>query len=368
MKTRSLFLALSLFVSTNLFAQITLTSADVGSVGDMVFVRNDTTFAGSTTVGNPGINLTWNFQNLSGILQDTIFYISPAAAPSGASFPNANLVSKDGAQFFYFNKSTSGLFIQGLTIDFDTLFGSDAIPVNPPLKFIGFPSTFGTNFTSTANSAIRFAVQDTIAIDTATSFYVDSIRISLAISVVDSINGWGTLQMPGNINLPALRQSNLQTITPNIELRIQNPLWAPNFPFNLLPRWIWIPLPAGIIPSTSFETRTISYYTNGRKYPILAHTLDSAGTILNSQFQTTASIVQGLAQETTINAELQAFPNPSADGMYRLSKPSDFRIFNMAGQEVLRGRLTETIDLRKQPSGNYLLLSDQGQWQKLVRE
>lgn len=367
MKSRSLLIAVVFFYSSNLFGQITLNSTDVGSVGDMVFVRNDTALP-SNQIGNPGINQTWNFQNLAGIFQDTIFYISPASAPSGAIIPNANLVTKDGAQYIYYNKSSSGLFIQGLTIDFDTLFGSDPIPLNPPLKFIGFPSTFGTNFTASSNAAIRIAIQDTIAIDSTTSLYVDSIRISIVVSIVDSINGWGTLQMPGNINLPALRQSSLQTITPNIELRIQNPLWGPNFPNNLLPRWIWIPLPAGTLPITDLDTRTVSYYTNGRKYPILTHTLDSTGSIINSQFQTTASIIRGLAEVEFDGDGLSIFPNPSADGTFSLTQPEQFRVYALTGQEILRGSATQKVDLSAQPAGIYLLLTDSGRWKKLIKE
>lgn len=349
-------------------SQITLSVADAGNVGDFAFLRNDTTRGGTTLYGSRGANQTWNFSTISGFSEDTVAFIAKAAAPSPALFPAVNVVLRQNAQFTYINRATNGLFIHGLTIDFDTLFGTDPFVLNPPLRLIGFPATFGNNFTSSGSASIRFAVQDTVALDSTTSFYIDSVRINLSVTQRDSINGWGTLQMPASITLPALRQESWQTFTPNVEIKIQNPLWGPNFPFNLVPRYIWIPLPAGILPSTSFTNRTVNYWTTGRRYPVLTFALDSTDTILTCQYQTTNSIVAGLRQNLH-ESEQYLYPNPTVQKAFYLRKPANVRVVDMQGKILYFSALpVERVQLPASASGLYLVYLDDKEVVRLIVE
>jgi hypothetical protein len=363
----ALMLVSLLLCSAAVQAQLTLSISDAGTVGDFAYLRNDTTRAGTLLFGSKGPNQTWNFANISGISEDTVAFIAKAAAPSPTLFPAVNVVLKQNAQYTYINRAANGLFIHGLTVDFDTLFGTDPLVISPPLRLIGFPATFGNNFSSTGSANIRFAIQDTVALDSTTSFYIDSVRIVVSVTQRDSINGWGSIQMPAAITVPALRQETWQTITPNVEIKIQNPLWGPNFPFNLVPRYIWIPLPAGILPSTSFTNRSVNYWTTGRRFPIVTFTLDSTDTILTCQYQTTNSIVAGLWEDFD-GSEQQLYPNPTVQKCFYLRKPAAIRVVDIHGKQhyTSGGLSVDKVQMPMEASGLYFVYVDEQEVLKLV--
>ena len=54
-----------------------------------------------------------------------------------------------------------------------------------------------------------------------------------------------------------------------------------------------------------------------------------------------------------------AYPNPSSDGIFTLNKPSEWSVSSITGQFIKKGNGTQ-IDLKGQPAGVYVLISDTG--------
>ena len=68
----------------------------------------------------------------------------------------------------------------------------------------------------------------------------------------------------------------------------------------------------------------------------------------------TASVDPINPQEATV-----AYPNPSSDGIFTLNKASEWSVSSITGQFIKKGNGTQ-IDLKDQPAGIYVLLSDNG--------
>jgi hypothetical protein len=108
MKSKSL-LFFSLLIGGSLSAQITITSAELPSVGD-TYIQ----VAVSTVIspGPAGANQTWDFSSLSGTATP-YGYVSLAASQDQASFPNANLVEGVSGAENYFKKNATEFSIEG---------------------------------------------------------------------------------------------------------------------------------------------------------------------------------------------------------------------------------------------------------------
>jgi len=132
MKTKLFTIALAL-ASMNISAQITVTDADLMSVGDIIYQGYDTAPAPSISLGNAGPNQTWDFSALQAQGYDTTEFIDPAGTPFGADHPSANLCIYDDGEYIYISKSAQSL----------SLVGFDDYPY--PIMLAPLPLTYGLN-------------------------------------------------------------------------------------------------------------------------------------------------------------------------------------------------------------------------------
>ena len=141
MKKTFLFSVLSIiFLNSN--AQITITSADLATIGKVVFQAHDT--LPTITPGNAGASQTWNFDTLNNHKQDTMTFTNPTWGPFASMFPTSNIAVQSDGGFMYLNNSASGLEFLGQAKD------SMIVKYNPVRLFLKFPATYNNSFKDTS--------------------------------------------------------------------------------------------------------------------------------------------------------------------------------------------------------------------------
>mgnify|MGYP001398139510 CR=1 FL=1 len=110
---KNLFAIALMFLGINSFAQITVTDADLMSIGDIIYQGYDESPSSSISLGNAGPNQTWDFSTLQSQEYDTTKFINPIGTPFAADHPSANLCIDDDGEYIYINKSAQGLSIVG---------------------------------------------------------------------------------------------------------------------------------------------------------------------------------------------------------------------------------------------------------------
>ena len=217
MKQRFLLLfSLILFASVQLHAQITLTANDYLQIGDVIFQATDS--ATVVTPGPAGTNQVWDFTNLAGNDTARIEGVAPGTTPFADSFPTANLatliqLSSDTA--YTFQRLTGDrldLLGLGISLLVEEMPGttpiSEIVRYNSPRTQAEFPVTFGNTFTSSSN--LQYAVEDADGM----------ISITQNATHTSTIDGWGTVVMPGNITYPALREQVITNSTDTISIEV----------------------------------------------------------------------------------------------------------------------------------------------------
>ena len=187
-----------LIISFSAYAQINVTSNNLPNIGDTVLMAVD--YSGNFTPGTTGVNQNWNFSSASGNIEMLLGFIDPFTTPYQSTFPNSNLSVKDGATFYYLNRSTNGLAMLGL-VDSGMTFLWDEIMLPTPLNYLDT-----LNYTSVFGQIDTFFSPPIPAIDVNLPgpYLVDSVTVtygSLNRFIVDS---WGQIQIP-NGTYDALR-------------------------------------------------------------------------------------------------------------------------------------------------------------------
>ena len=105
------FSVLCSFILVKGFAQISLTAADIGSVGDQIIEDG---LIWNAAVPPAGASQNYNFQGMDPEnTLDTINFLNPAATPFATNFTAANLAQVGAGSFTYFNKSSTSFKANG---------------------------------------------------------------------------------------------------------------------------------------------------------------------------------------------------------------------------------------------------------------
>ena len=121
-----------LFINTNVISQITVTDADLVDIGDVIYKAYDDAPSSSIIIGNSGTNQIWDFSSLQSSYTDTLFFVDPVSTVHAGLYSNVNLSMLNDGSISYFNKTSSGMYLHGLS---DTLFNSPALFYPLPLTY-----------------------------------------------------------------------------------------------------------------------------------------------------------------------------------------------------------------------------------------
>jgi len=281
MKRRILQLACAFLLAGfgNVSAQITIVSADYGSVGTTVMMANDTN--ASISVGSSGMNQTWNFSTLTFDLLETLDFVDPVTTNSGTTFPGSNLAVESITDTIFHKIDTTALYIDGLAGDIGGVGVSLAVNLSPDLKVLDFPTTFGDSFMSIAD--VDTTVED---------IYVnlgDSIRVHRVVTVNSQIDAWGTLTTPaGTYN--CIRQRIQQTDDDTAWVKLPFIGWQQLF-------------------AQSTTTHRYLWLANGEDFPVLEIVADAPnGNALTTSYKIGVDVV------AFISASQGASCNGDCDG------------------------------------------------------
>jgi len=189
-------------------AQITLDQADLPSVGLTVVVDSDGTTKPSPGIANIVSPQVWNFSGLLRQKSKTDLFVAPTSTAYSGVFTTSNLADSTigGNGYNFFNTSATNFSVVGAE-EIETMDGYNfqiEINVNPPFEQSALPASITTNNTA-SGSAWGSQTFSTVIL------FISGERFSTTISYSDTVDAYGTLQMPNGYSYPVLRQRHFET-------------------------------------------------------------------------------------------------------------------------------------------------------------
>lgn len=246
-------------------AQITIDSADLGSIGDQLTVASDTNISGKTVSPASSMTQTFDYTMLNLSNAGTIDFLAPGSTPGFSNFPASNIVVSRGGEYIYGIKTNADFKLDGL---YGNLYGTGitgSLDFDPDMLMIPFPLAYNDTYTS-GN------VTDTIVDDTVTGIF-DSLRLKSVRQITSLVDAFGTL------NLPTMSDNVLRKY--DVEVSVDS-LWGQVF-------GIWQPIQ---------QSSTTRYYyrflAKNKSYYVLEVEADANGNVMTASYQTGASLVAGI--------------------------------------------------------------------------
>ena len=202
-----------IFVTTDVFSQITVTENDIINIGDNIYEALDSVSGSTIQIGSAGANQTWDFSNLQQNEVNIIAHVDPISTAFGFMHPTSNICAKDDGENIYFKKSSTAIEIVG----FD-----DQSLVNPILA-LPLPLTYPMQVSTGPVLALselesNAFLPDSLAplISFGATHVIDSINIQVMIESTYEVDGYGDVIIPMG-TFPALRlyvtASNTQSVS-----------------------------------------------------------------------------------------------------------------------------------------------------------
>jgi|GEM_PF-4548064 len=338
MKRTPLLLVIVLFSVFKVMAQLTLTSSIIPQ--NIALTYNNVNTSGTTvSPGAGGTGVTWDFSGLPWDSTATTYnYSVPSNTPYPTTYNPANIaaISPDGFGDYYYDYyySTSSIYqiighVQpngSSTSNFYTKY-SDYETV------VTFPLQYGDSLADTFYGTVEL----TYGTDTAQKDYRTG-------HVYTKVDGSGTLMLPGNISMPALRLKINRTTSDTTadgysagkDSSLSYAWYSPNYPGELLV--------IGYTPDIFFSTiDTVAYYQS-------------------------ISSITGIKEPAVTGKTFTVYPNPASDVVnisYSLQKSSTVTILvkdliantvlTVPAQKQTVGEHTVTLSLNSIKQGIYII-------------
>ncbi len=318
MKTYLLPLKLLLIVllfASAVNAQIILNSDRKPVIGDS-FTTMDMDTLG-VTEGSAGINVTWNFSNLTSTgEQITANYISPSAAPNDSLFPGSDVaVSYDGLSYTFYD--TDGSTVHSLGSSYEDF----SIVYSNTEKVSEYPFTFNSNLLD--NFQAEYEMGEGL--------------VNRNIGIIQFTgDAYGTIILPDGSSYAALRVKIFRQTVDTMFVA-------------------GIPLSVTEVKSTTYE-----WYTNERKYPVFGISyieINVNGSVTNHKVVEyniqNATDVKEDPQQVVSEFELnQNYPNPFNPGTSIKYAISSMQFVTLKVYDIIGNEVATLVDEYK-PAGSY---------------
>ncbi len=302
MKKKLLFTSIAIASLASANAQITITSANMPTVGNTYINRSDTAV---TSYGTAGANQTWNFSAWTNDESDTANFVAPGPLNGASNFPSAT-VGSTADDFSMFMKVSSSLVeVLGFYADFG--FGPMAMKFTPAQKFMTLPATYQTAFTGT--SAYDITVDPG-------QLGVDSVRLKSVTYTSSIVDGWGTLTTPAYSNLSTLRQFVTETKTDSTwGLFTGQTMWA-------------------LLDNSVNTSYTYRWWSNTHSFPVAEVSFGEGDNIYDATYLSSTSV--GVNEVAKAKSNVTLFPNPATDkiNIAGVSQESLLLIFDQNGKMI----------------------------------
>lgn len=305
------------------FAQITITRVDFGTIGDRLFYATDSLISDSEQVigKRTGANIVWDLSTyLKPNVYDTADFVQPSTLPNAPEEANLAIVEGGEPGFFFIDNNGVKIVIPGS----EFLGGNSTM-----LSVTKFPFTYGGMPT---RDSVTSRIQGTPADFGEESLPFDSIRVTVKIVSISTVDGWGSLILPsGSQN--ALRVKN-DTKT---DIKLEGKL-----PF--IGTWINIPFNTG----NAGNQTVIAWYGKGKDYTLAQLELDTNGNVQSIRYQVPVTYPNSLAENKSNNTfKINASPNPSSQTAFIefesvANAAGSISVFDITGKSVYKKEISAT--------------------------
>jgi len=347
-------------LSFHLTGQITVTSASFPAVGDTLKTAIDGAPEGIEITG-PGGNQSWDFSSLQGVTAEAL--VRAASEGTNADlFPNANLlfpVGEDGIGGESYASSSTSLYQQIGYVGPDPLnFGINVrVPYSPPIVERRSPMNF-FDINNTEYAILVAVPTDSLPGEIINDLPIvpDSVRLRVASTRTDVVDGWGTLTIPGG-TYEVLREKRIEIRETAVEALVGIGPFA---------NWVDVTefIGGGLLGG---DTLTTYIFVNDQEKENIAEvtvTNDDVETPLRVTYKSN-DVITNVRYVNTGRTDIFAYPNPAINNVrinFLNITPGNytFRIFNILGKEVvhkkyqINGDRTVGIDIDTLQKGTYL--------------
>ena len=327
---KNLFAIALVFVGINSFAQITVTDANLMSIGDIIYRGYDEFPSSSISLGNAGPNQTWDFSTLQSQEYDTTKFIDPITTPFGANHPLANLCIDDDGEYIYINKSPQDLSIVG----FDDY--PYPLVIAPLPLFYGLNTLMGSVIIMDSIIANVGFIDDMLAPIISLNplnDQVDSIRIFMESNTEFNVDAYGDVTLPMG-TFDALRVKTDDVTTQDIFLYCSSTVTG---------NGSWHIMPDSDIQITS----SYAWWTNDPliKFTLVQMEIDSLGGITGVDFMHSPS-PSSVTDLSSNNFNI--YPIPATNNLTIEAQNNEFTYLNLVdvtGKVILKKEFTQSTSL-----------------------
>lgn len=295
-------------------AQPVLTASSNAPVPGMAY-----TIAYGTYVapGNAGAAQTWDLSTLVADSTLNVSLVQPGTTTHGAQFPGATVAEVSQAVTNYYTTSNDAVNFRGSDD------GTTVIVDNPMGRYMVFPCTIGTNWSSPHGADFTF----------------DEMDVERRGTFSGEADGYGTLIMPWGTVENVLRVHWNNTLQDSMEAFVMDHTYD-----------------------------SYVYFVEGQWQPVaelVTATIDMGfGTLTNQFARWTSSLTTSAPEAHTTRSALKVYPNPAVDLVHialpeELNSPQQITITDMTGRVVISrawhdsGDRTATLSLASLKPGTY---------------
>ncbi|MBN4081658.1 PKD domain-containing protein [bacterium AH-315-C07] len=242
-----------LLISINGYSQITINYDKAPEIGDTWTQANDTSNLSGINAGNADTAQSWNFMSLGPDYIDTLRFIAPQSTPYYSSYPTADMAIQEGnGPYIYAETDTNEFSITGYAVDPNTL-----LVLDPPIVFLRFPMNYLDDNIDTSGFVNQYYFGQ---------FGYDSIKTVQTTYNYDTIDAWGTVQVPTG-TYDVLRQKSVEWE------------YSETFAIGVATGNVWIKL-----DSNSSMKVEYSFLSNELNIQIVVLEVDSFGNTISAEY------------------------------------------------------------------------------------
>lgn len=334
-------------------AQITITSSTFPATNDILrYVQAANPNIATALFTPPGGNQFWD---LSALTPASTFEVSYRPAAEGVfqdAFPTATMVVSSGTDEHYYTSSATKFELLGQTSS--TVGG---LPLNviyqnlPVVAERHAPLNFFDIFQQTSNNTLQWSYGEIPAGALIFPLTPDSLGLRINRQILDVVDGYGTLRLPGALpqsEFPVLRLKKTTYITQNIEVKFPLLGWIDASQAPPTPGSPW----ASLLGTDTIVT--YHYLNDISKEEIAVLTFNSAqNAVVSVVYKNTTPITSVVEAPGGALSRLEVYPNPavSAVTISCADAPSGvytLKIFNSLGRVTKESRhlLTENTPIQ----------------------
>lgn len=358
-------------VFTPLRAQLSLQATDYfPAIGDTLRIAFDNSPTG-IAITPPGGGQTWNFSTLTSDGTLTRVVRPAAEGSASASYPSANIVFDQGGggEGYYLSDNSAFAIIGYAGTDPLGLGFEVSAPFTTPYVERWGDLNFFDLHNHTSALTIALATSDIPGdIFSGLPIAPDSVRVRVATTRTDLVDGWGTVAIPGG-TYNVLREKRTEYREVRLDARIGPFPWVDvtDLALGSLP-----------IPQLGIDTLvTYSFWSDTAKEPVAVVNMDNTGTAVESVEYKFNDIISPTSQALVRSPKILAYPNPAMvqahfefsnipTGQYELA------LYDLTGKRLLQrsyhisGQQTESVGVAHLPKGIYLYALTDGQGKKVA--